>query len=1064
MLILDEAHKLRNLYGVEKPPQVATRFRKALEDRRFRFVLMLTATPIQNRLWDIYSLVDLLAAARGHPNPFGSDGLFARKFIADNREHARHLKLDAKDQFRAITYGYMSRVRRGDAKLYFPDRVVQLHRVDPTSAELQLIATIAKPIQKLNRLVQISILQALTSSPEALMAQLNNMARNGTVPRELATAVGAVVSRMPLSAKLNGLGALVERLKRENPESWRLVVFTSRLETQTTIQIFLEQLGLKVGIINGSSGARNQETIRRFRERPPQYRVIVSTEAGSEGVNLQVANVLVNYDLPWNPMIVEQRIGRIQRLASEHASVAIFNIILRGTFEEYIVGRLMEKLQMASHAIGDIESLLEASGVSDEGDGGFDEKIRQLVVAALAGMDVAAATRQAEQSIQEAKQELEREHENIDSMLGSMDGAGYVGPRAPKLPSIVRSMELREFVPAAFRALGVQVSQYSPELYVAEENGGKEFVRFADDAPPHPKSNLYAPGTPPFQRLVSRVIASGVHQIDDIDSDPGKTAQAIVEDWVVGFGAVPTKISIENATRCFDGIAVLRVRATVAHDSYERLVRVQCSPSFHKVSAGRSGLGRLPHIIDDPKIVGIVVDQLIEESELDEGIAEFTRFYLERREQEVAAAGTDERKRKKLADDFTPRLEQSLVALEGRMSREIEVSVRYRFHDEMDYESSVRVLPQARELIDPPAMGTCSETGASVPSTCLQRCAISNVMVLHHLLARSEVTGRLALPKFAVRCGYSGKLVFSDEVERSAVTGNTVAKAALLTSKISGKRAEPEHFGVCEFTNVQGLLSELAVSEISGKRYRADEELTSVVSGKKGHRNEFSICYETRQPIAASEAEQCAITGRRVRPGILETCAVSQQRVMPSELGRCAVTGKRVLRKFLVDSSISEIHILEELALRSASGKFCAPVEAKTCSWSGERHHPEDIRVCSLTDLPFHFSFVIDRPTPRLEVLAQLLDGQNRGTDREHLWEVIGQKVARAIGGSHCKVEAAVISPSKQRLAVCLEERTLLGMRVRYIGAMLSLSDQTVIGRIAKGKRANSRWVELIDR
>ena len=103
--------------------------------------------------------------------------------------------------------------------------------------------------------------------------------------------------------------------------------------------------------------------------------MIVSTEAGSEGVNLQVANVLVNFDLPWNPMIVEQRIGRIQRLASEHASVSILNIMLKDTFEEYIVGRLMEKLQMAAHAIGDIEALLEASGIDDEDGEEFDDKI-----------------------------------------------------------------------------------------------------------------------------------------------------------------------------------------------------------------------------------------------------------------------------------------------------------------------------------------------------------------------------------------------------------------------------------------------------------------------------------------------------------------------------------------------------------------------------------------------------------------------------------------------------------------------------------------------------------------
>jgi SNF2 family DNA or RNA helicase len=80
-------------------------------------------------------------------------------------------------------------------------------------------------------------------------------------------------------------------------------------------------------------------------------------------------------------MIVEQRIGRVQRLASEHASVSILNIILRGTFEEYIVGRLMEKLQMACYAIGDMEALLEASGIDDDEENrgaSFDEKILQL--------------------------------------------------------------------------------------------------------------------------------------------------------------------------------------------------------------------------------------------------------------------------------------------------------------------------------------------------------------------------------------------------------------------------------------------------------------------------------------------------------------------------------------------------------------------------------------------------------------------------------------------------------------------------------------------------------------
>jgi SNF2 family DNA or RNA helicase len=550
MLVLDEAHKLRNLYGVDPPPQVAVRFRKALEDRRFRYVLMLTATPIHNRLWDLYSLVDLLTVARGHENPFGSEGMFARKFIADKRDQARQLKAEAREEFRSIVYGYMSRVRRDDAKLYFPERVVQLHRVDPTPEELELIRAIAKPIQKLNRLAQIGILQALTSSPHALMAQLTNMARNGTVPQDLAAAVCSIVGHMKTSAKLRGLSTLVDQLSRKNSERWRMVVFTSRLETQTTIQAFLEARGLKVGFINGSSGQRNQDTIKRFWKDPPECHVIVSTEAGSEGINLQVANVLVNYDLPWNPMIVEQRIGRIQRLASEHASVSILNIILKNTFEEYIVGRLMEKLQMAAHAIGDIEALLEASGIDDEDGESFDDKILRLVLAALAGKDFEKATHQAVQSILEAKAKLKAEEANINTMLGSMEGAEYVGPRAPKLPPVVRSMGPREFTLAALKNLGAEVSPQQDALYLIEEDGGREWIRFDEADGGGRRATLYAPGSAAFSRLVSKMIATGVHQVEDADEDPARRADEIARSWIGSFGATPVGTKVDGVRRC----------------------------------------------------------------------------------------------------------------------------------------------------------------------------------------------------------------------------------------------------------------------------------------------------------------------------------------------------------------------------------------------------------------------------------------------------------------------------------------------------------------------------------
>lgn len=1064
MLILDEAHKLRNLYGVDNPPQVARRFRKALEERRFRFVLMLTATPIQNRLWDLYSLVDLLTVARGHQNPFGSEGMFARKFIADKREQARHLKPEARDEFRSIVYSYMSRVRRGDAKLHFPDRVVQMHQVDPTSAELALIDAIAKPIQKMNRLAQIAILQALTSSPEALMVQLNNMARNGTAPAELAVTVRAIVASMPTSAKLEGLGRLIGQLKQENPERWRLVVFTGRRETQTTIQGFLEKHGFKVGIINGSSGPRNQETIARFRKNPPDFHVIVSTEAGSEGVNLQVANVLVNYDLPWNPMIVEQRIGRIQRLAAEHASVGIFNIMLRGTFEEYIVGRLMEKLQMASHAIGDIEALLEASGIDGEGENGaagFEEKLRDLVMAALAGKDVETATRLAEKSIDEAKAELQREEENINTLLGGMEGAEYIGPRAPKLPGTIRSMEPRDFTLAAFRSLGASVTPKPPDLYVVEENGGREYIRFEENVGAGTRSTFYAPGTAAFLRLVDRVIATGIHEVKDLDHNPAQEGEEIARQWVLGFGGTLKGVEVEEVHRCFDGKALVRVRATVAHDSYERLVEVSCSPGEHRAPAGLAGLGPLARTIENPLTLGLNTASLADSAVLDEAIAEFSRFYFERREQEMKAAGDDARKRKKLEDEFTPRLEMTLVALEGGLHRKLGVRVRYGFDAEGEYGNTLTVTPHAKEVTDAPEFGRCSKSGRTVPKVCLKQCQMTGLEVLQHLLVRSETSARLALPEFTVVCNLSGKRVLRDEAEPSAVSGCLVASSFLKTSTLSGKRAEPSYFGRCDFTQAEVLNTELATSEVSGKRYRCDEQVRSAVSGKTGHKQEFLVCHETLESLILSEAEQCEVTGKYVRPGVLEPCAFTQKRVLPSELERCAVTGKRVLKKLLVTSSLSEARILEEAAVRSATGKFCAPIEAKPCLWSSRRCHPADLRVCDLTGLAVHFEFATANSNPCLQTLIDLLNGIKRTVDEPHLWGTLANEIATALGKGQYRVESAALSPDGRHLAVCFEVRTWFGFRVHQAGLVYDIGDHSVVGRVAQGRRTAQGWSEV---
>ena len=1049
MLILDEAHKLRNLYGVEKPPQVALKFQQALKDRRFRYVLMLTATPIQNRLWDLYSLVDLLAVARGHTNPFGSEGMFARKFIADEREKARRLKPEAKDAFQSIVYGYMSRVRRGDANLYFPDRIVRMEKIVPSQGELALIEAIAKPIKSLGILVQISILQALASSPEALAAQLENMGRKGTVPLELVSTVKHIVATMPTAAKLKGLGKLIERLQHEDSEKWRLVIFTTRRETQTTIEAFLSDLGLKVGLINGSTGGRNSETIKGFWANPPRYNVIVSTEAGSEGVNLQVANVLVNYDLPWNPMIVEQRIGRIQRLASTHANVSIFNMTLKGTFEEYIVGRLMEKLQMASHAIGDIESLLEASGLDgDNEDGGFEETIRQLVVAALTGADVEEAAKLKAQSIDAAKIELERERENIDSLIGNMDGSAETGPRAPKLPPIERSMEPREFVIAALQSLGHRVSEVAGGKVIVEQGGARHEAVF-DQSQATGRAVLYAPGSSAFMRLVSRMVASGVHKVADISPDPESKVRSLVNGWTRGFGGKAKKIAIASAERRFAGKALARVRASVQHDAYERIIELACEPDEHNVRGTRPVLAALAPLIEDVGSVGLDKASIGAAAEQDPAIAEFRRFYLERRDIEERAAGDDERKRHKLREDFTPRLSVSLVGLEGEVGRGATVNVSYTLGDQHEYTDTLGLELDEDRITSGPAMGLCASSGQTVPATCLSICSFTGANVLKHLLVQSESSGRYAQPEFAVRCALTGKHVLMDEVEASAVTGALVTKDLLKTSAISGKRAEPTYFASCELTSADVLTSELTVSEISRKRYRSDQSAVSALSSKRGHASEFVTCYETRQLIAKAEAEQCAVSGQWVRPSVLTACEVSGKRVLPSELQRCAVTGKHALKEYLVTSSVSQRRFLKSAAIASADNDhYCMDEEAAVCAWSGKRSHPSDTGVCMATGLRVRKEYLSS--PGGLTAVLQLLSGTLHSQDHVHVWPQITAQFSNLLGKGKLRMQAAVLSPDEKTLACRWEVKTFLGIMTRYVSAIYALDQGTIVGRIVR--------------
>ena len=734
---------------------------------------------------------------------------------------------------------------------------------------------------------------------------------------------------------------------------------------------------------------------------------------------------------------------------------------LRGTFEDYIVGRLMEKLQMAANAIGDIDALLQGSDIGDgEEDGAdkFEDRILKLVLDALDGKNVEEAVRLDEKSIEDAQRALQES--NIDELLGQGGGGEYVGPKAPKLRPIARSMDVPDFTLAAFEMEGARVAEEESGVYLVQSKDGHERICFeAKPNDPRPLV-LYGASTPPFQRLVKRTIASGVHNVNDADPDRRAECEKLAAQWAERVGATLKETKAAAVTGAFTGNALLRVGATVAHDSYEQLISCRCDGDEHQqTSKGDAGLSPVERIVRDPATLGINTVKLSEAGARDEAITEFCRFYEERREEEMEAAGSDARKRQKLSDDFTPRLDMSLVGLEGEVRRDVTVRVRYGFASGGDYESEIVVRPSSGDILQAPETDLCVLSGHNVPAECLGECVVSAAKVLKHLLVKSEFSERTAQPEFVERCELTGKRALPDELEESSVTGSRVASTLLKRSAVSGGRAETEHFGVCAFTKAEALSSELAVSELSGKPYRADQSATSAVSGKTGHIKEFTTCYETRQRIARSEAETCEVSGKVVRPGVRETCVATGKKVLPSLLATCQATGARAQRSRMVTSSVSNASMLRDKAVQSSARQFCLPAEAETCLWSGRRVHPDDIRACALTGLPIHVDYATTQAPARLRPLVEMLDGIRRNADLGEIWDKIARRLNLAIKGGKCRIEAAILSPSTQRLATCAESKTMLGFRVHHVGAVYDLVDNAIIGRLPEGKRNGSGWV-----
>lgn len=138
----------------------------------------------------------------------------------------------------------------------------------------------------------------------------------------------------------------------------KVVVFAYYRPTLAYLRRRLEEDGVTVTTIHGGVPVENRwNEIERFRD-PRGPRLLLSSEVGSEGIDLQFCRIVVNYDMPWNPMRVEQRIGRIDRVGQKAKRLSIVNLKVKGTIEELVYDRLHSKLMLFANSLGDLEAVI----------------------------------------------------------------------------------------------------------------------------------------------------------------------------------------------------------------------------------------------------------------------------------------------------------------------------------------------------------------------------------------------------------------------------------------------------------------------------------------------------------------------------------------------------------------------------------------------------------------------------------------------------------------------------------------------------------------------------------
>ena len=340
LVILDEAQRIKNWN---------TRVARSVKKIVSPYAIVLTGTPLENRLEELVSIVEFVDRHRLGPT---------FRFLANHQIHDEFGKVIGYrdlDSIGKTLSPILIRRKKDQVPPNCPQRLDKHFFVRMTPEQMRLHEEnreiVARIVSKWRRYRFLS-----EADQRRLMIALQNMRMscNSTYLLDQATDFGT---------KADELATLLDELC-EQPET-KVVIFSQWLRTHELLERRMKPRGIEHVLFHGGvPGEQRKDLVDRFRE-DPKCRAFLSTDAGGVGLNLQHASVVVNMDLPWNPAVLEQRIGRVHRLGQSRP-VQVVNFVAQGTIEEGMLSLLKFKKSLFTGALdgGEKEVFLGGSRLS----------------------------------------------------------------------------------------------------------------------------------------------------------------------------------------------------------------------------------------------------------------------------------------------------------------------------------------------------------------------------------------------------------------------------------------------------------------------------------------------------------------------------------------------------------------------------------------------------------------------------------------------------------------------------------------------------------------------------